>query len=490
MSGEPITEDGVNAEGDSGNSSEAISPEDEKEIDKNIADSIDALESGDAKRALESLFKTNLDVYSKSIEKRVGNQEEAKEFINMIKDIQSKINDNIKYDSNGKPIYESLFRRGGPFVDSSGKFKYDPNKSTFDPLKAKNAMNKFLRSIRSDTVNGIRSVFPEFAASVERNGLTRQSDGGPDAPDTSFDPQNNLDASSRIADEATSGDQGKGRIDEYNRRANARSRDMLNKGELDPESYKNRNSSLKYLVQALALLLAIGGLGAFVWFWIWNTMANSGCHLISCSKGDIFPVKSKSLCYSQNPNIFNPTENTYDFVSTNCNCNKVESPKNCEKFACTFGTNGKQDQDPNLRPFNKDCTPGFQCSNDDHSKCPTMYYSFQIMDPISGLKNLLAGAANAGNKEGSYWINLIIHAAIIIGIILGVLLVLWIIYKVVANRKPAETLKIENGSAAGTVTKFGNRGYLGNLSKYSNYAYMGRCIAKPARPYVPPRFKF
>ena len=50
MSGEPITEDGVNAEGDSGNSSEAISPEDEKEIDKNIADSIDALESGDAKR--------------------------------------------------------------------------------------------------------------------------------------------------------------------------------------------------------------------------------------------------------------------------------------------------------------------------------------------------------------------------------------------------------------------------------------------------------
>ena len=75
------------------------------------------------------MFKKILDVYSKSIEKRVGNQEEAKEFINMIKDIQSKINaHNIKYDSNGKPIYESLFRRDGPFVDSSGKFKYDPNK--------------------------------------------------------------------------------------------------------------------------------------------------------------------------------------------------------------------------------------------------------------------------------------------------------------------------------------------------------------------------
>jgi hypothetical protein len=88
---------------------------------------------------------------------------------------------------------------------------------------------------------------------------------------------------------------------------------------------------------------------------------------------------------------------------------------------------------------------------------------------------------------------MIIHAAIIIGIILGVLLVLWIIYKVVANRKPAETLKIETGSAPSApsvVTKFGNRGYLGNLGKYSNYAFMGRCVAQPARPYIPPRFKF
>ena len=485
--GKPITSDDVNKDAESGNSSDSISPEEQEQIDKNVAESLEKFKGQDARTVLESLFNANMDVYSKSIEKRVNNPEDTKELINMMKDLQSQITSNIELDSNGKPVYESLLRRGGPFVDDSGNFKYTP-KTEFNASKARNAMDEYVKSVRSDTLNGIKSIFPEFADSVERNGLTRETGGGPDAPprDRSFNPQPNLERSSAIADEATSGNQGQARIDEYNRRTNARTRDMLNKGDLDPESYKGRNSTLKYIIQALSLLLTIAGLGGFAWFLIWNAMANSGCHLISCGDGDVFPVKSKSLCYSENHNIFNPTQGTYDFVSTNCNCNKVTSPKNCSKSTCEFYS-GKE-QDSSLRPFNTNCTPGFKCSDDDHSKCPTMYYSFQIMDPVSALSNVLAGGANAGNKEGSYWIKLIIHAAIIIGIILGVLLVLWIIYKVVANRKPAETLKIETGSS--TVSKFGNRGYLGNLSKYSNYAYMGRCVAQPARPFIPQRFKF
>jgi hypothetical protein len=477
--GEPITSGDVDRDAESGNSSESISPEEQEEIDKNVADALENFEKGEGTKALQSLFDANMDVYSKSIEKRVSNPEDAKELINMIKDLQSTITDNIELDSDGKPVYDSLFRRGGPFVDSSGKFKYKP-KSSFDTSKARNAMDEYVKSVRSDTLNGVKSIFPEFADSVERNGLTREKGGGPDSPPgaESLDPQPNLERSSTIADEATSGDKGKERTDEYNKRTNERTRNMLNEGDLDPKSYKGRNSSLKYLIQALSLLLTIGGLGAFAWFLIWNAMANSGCHVISCGDGDVFPVMSKSLCYSENRNIFNPTEGTYDFVSSNCNCNKVTSPKNCSKDVCKF--NSGKEQDSSLRPFNTDCQPGFQCSDDDHSKCPTLYYSYQIMDPISALGNVLAGAANAGNKEGSYWINLIIHAAIVIGIIMGVLLVIWIIYKVVENRKPTETLKIETPS---TVTKFGNRGYLGNLSKYNNYAYMGRCPYSSNLPY-------
>ena len=116
------------------------------------------------------------------------------------------------------------------------------------------------------------------------------------------------------------------------------------------------------------------------------------------------------------------------------------------------------------------------------------------MTPFDALGNMGNGIVNGAGSAASQWLNILlkflIHAAIVICIILGVLLVLWIIYKVVANRKPTETLKIETGSAPGTLSKFGNRGYLGNLSKYSNYAFMGRCVAQPTRPYIPYRFKF
>ena len=108
------------------------------------------------------------------------------------------------------------------------------------------------------------------------------------------------------------------------------------------------------------------------------------------------------------------------------------------------------------------------------------------MTPAGAIPDIIKKSGQAIAQGLRPILEMIIHAAIII----GVLLVLWIIYKVVANRKPAETLKIETASAPSAVTKFGIRGYLGNLSKYSNYAYMGRCVAHPVTPYIPPRFKF
>ena len=112
------------------------------------------------------------------------------------------------------------------------------------------------------------------------------------------------------------------------------------------------------------------------------------------------------------------------------------------------------------------------------------------MTPFDALGNMGNGIVNGVGSAASQWLNILLKflTPVFIGIV--ILLVLWIIYKVVANRKPTETLKIETGSAASALAKFGNRGYLGNLSKYSNYAFMGRCVAQPARPYIPPRFKF
>ena len=105
------------------------------------------------------------------------------------------------------------------------------------------------------------------------------------------------------------------------------------------------------------------------------------------------------------------------------------------------------------------------------------------MTPLDSLGNMGNGIVNGAHNTFKWLVDLIINIAIWLGSIIGVLIILFIIYKFVANKKPAETLKIQEIAP----TKFG-KGFMGNLSKYNNYAYMGRCNAIPTRPYMPTRY--
>jgi hypothetical protein len=241
------------------------------------------------------------------------------------------------------------------------------------------------------------------------------------------------------------------------------------------------------MIYKIMSLLSVLGLGIFAFVTLEQYCANhTGCLKIQYSgsgatQNNIYPCNSK--------NSTNPNKSVY--LPAQCYCSqftKADNPSSgCEcgaAHACSSG------EEPPWIKFTADNTAAGNevCSPNPDGSPPTdggawTYYSYQTMTPIDA-------ALDIGGKTlqlGSDLLKIIIHAAIVIGIILGVLLVLWIIYKVVANRKPAETLKIETPS---TVSKFGNRGYLGNLSKYSNYAFMGRCVAQPTRPYIPYRFKF
>ena len=242
------------------------------------------------------------------------------------------------------------------------------------------------------------------------------------------------------------------------------------------------------MIYKIMSLLSVLGLGVFAFVTLEQYCANhTGCLKIQYSgsgatQNNIYPCNSK--------NSTNPNKSVY--LPSQCFCSqftdKVTPSSGCECGAADKCNSGEEPKwtkftADNTAAGNQVCSPNPDGSPPDPGKAWT-YYSYQTMTPIDA-------ALDIGGKTlqlGSDLLKMIIHAAIVIGIILGVLLVLWIIYKVVANRKPAETLKIETGSS--TVSKFGNRGYLGNLSKYSNYAYMGRCVAQPARPYIPPRFKF
>lgn len=253
----------------------------------------------------------------------------------------------------------------------------------------------------------------------------------------------------------------------------------------DPDGDPTKNEStwtLKDVVKFAGILIGAFKFVSLLLILINYALTHSGCMRFSCDEGDTTAIGFKAFCYAppgnQSPfsKLLNPTSGVLDFSSDRCACNLEGSIYICDSSTCQNPTKNK------LTPYLTGCpNSNFQCKGSVDKGCPVTYYSFRLFNPMQ----LFPDAANTIENKAPKFLDYIIHAAIVIGIILGVLLVLWIIYKVVANRKPAETLNIETVGAPSTITKFGNRGYLGNLSKYNNYAYMGRCVAQPARPYIP-----
>ena len=218
-----------------------------------------------------------------------------------------------------------------------------------------------------------------------------------------------------------------------------------------------------YLKAFTALVLLGGSIGLLFWWLTLYAEEHSGCQLIDAESGYL-PVSTKVVCFNNGKklNIFNPNGGNVEYSSAQCTCNPSNlDPKKvtCNKEECS--------SNDEIRPWI--CNTGNpQCEGnwgDDQYK---LYY-WGIMTPLGALGNLGAGAANAVVKTtGNMW-NQIKQAAIVIGI---VLVVLALVYKLI----PA-LLKWD------TPSKFGNGGYLGNLSKYNNYAYMGRCPYSSNLPY-------
>ena len=107
--------------------------------------------------------------------------------------------------------------------------------------------------------------------------------------------------------------------------------------------------------------------------------------------------------------------------------------------------------------INSKCIPadGNITNNTDY-----LYYSYETMSPLGALLDVADKTAHIGIGI----INSLLHAAVIISIIVGVLLILFTIYKFVSTRTQHVDVK---------ASKFGN--ILGDLSKYSKYGLMGKC---------------
>lgn len=229
------------------------------------------------------------------------------------------------------------------------------------------------------------------------------------------------------------------------------------------------NSTLSHLVKFFALLEILGA-GIMAWWLIKQYCDNhSGCLKISYNAGASYVQNNKQYCIKGTLGPNYSTKTTYG--PQLCYCSQFHSLSSYsanEDQNCVVNKNA--DQGNKFTPDNIAYYSGSKCNPPDGNistlkldgSVGFTYYSYIIMTPFDGLINIADKTADIVKNTLKDLINMIVHAVIILAIAGGVLLVLYIIYKVVANRKPAEAIKIETDSS-----KFGN--ILGNLNKFSRY---------------------
>ena len=464
-----------------------LTNEEREELDnaeENVRSAIKEKDGDSIRKATINYNLLQVEITIDLIKRKIGDNEKSRELGKVLTDFSNKIfKDRSYYNELGEFDINKL-RSNFFTTDGSGKKIINHSALGIDTSDLPNAdqgINEYLDKLLPEMYNGIASINSNI----------------PDTINSSFKSDellndNNLhDNAERVGNTANDIAESITDEDESKYRRNATENQIARMEREGTTDKQSSSMSFRDFVKLISILSRIFSTLAFLWVIISLGLSHSGCMQYKCTDGDSFLISTKAICSTKGSNaginILDPNQGIFTFTSTNCTCSNLQSgqkPINCNSSDCEADP-----QNPNLRPYGNSCSPGDKCQNEDGTSCPIIKYQFDVFNPLSIVQQLIAVGGNAAGKAFPK----IIEIIIIIGIILGVLLVLWIIYKVVANRKPAETLKIETGSATsapGTVAKFGNRGYLGNLSKYSNYAFMGRCVVQPARPYIPPRFKF
>jgi hypothetical protein len=462
-----------------------LTNEEREKLDKaeeNVRRSINENDAKDIKAASISYNMLQVEITIDLIKRKIGDNEKSRALGKVLTDFSNKIFKDSNYYNDLGEFDINKLRRNFFTIDPKGKRIINYSKLGIDDQSilpnADAGINEYLDKLLPEMYNGISSINSNI----------------PDTINSSFKSDellndNNLhDNAERVGNTANDIAETITDNDESKYRRNATQNEIERMEREGTTDKQNSSMSFKDFIRLISILARVFSTLAFLWVVISFGLGHSGCMQYKCTEGDSFLISTKAICSTKGSNaginILDPNQGITTFTSTNCTCSKLQSgqnPINCNSSACEIDP-----QNNKLRPYGNQCNPGDKCQNEDGTSCPIIKYQFDVFNPLSLLQQVIAVGGNAAGKAFPK----IIEIIIVIGIIIGVLLVLWIIYKVVANRKPAETLKIETVAAPGTVTKFGNRGYLGNLSKYSNYAYMGRCVAQPARPYIPPRFKF
>ena len=245
------------------------------------------------------------------------------------------------------------------------------------------------------------------------------------------------------------------------------------------EAKGKSGSKWKFFTHLLIFMEFAGTLGAILYLLNAYSNTHTGCMRIY-KINDSPEITEKVLCYSKTT-----------YPPQLCYCDKIKG--DFEKSRCshedgTSKTCSSTTSATEPRPAQVDCTNTL-CKGDLLSVVTNyQYYAYQVMDPASAAIDIAKKGSDIATDGFEKILKAILkgikQVAIIGGIIIGVLGIIYFVLKMVLSKKSAPSVP-----SAPSAVKFGNRGFLGNLSKYSNYAYMGRCAALPAAPYIPIRYR-
>lgn len=265
--------------------------------------------------------------------------------------------------------------------------------------------------------------------------------------------------------------------DEWDKKRNA--------DNMDPDAQKRPKSRLEFIYKIMFLLSIVGTALTAIAFLCHYCDNHTGCLKIEYH-GSGYQTNNIEYCKGTCMVKGNESGTKNTFLPSQCFCSqyplkgnsdtKISTPTN--KNQCGFAS------DKSGLAFTPDYNNGLNCKN---TKCSPvdgnitgqsdyLYYDYIVMTPFDG-------ALDIGSKVldlGGDLLQMLLNAAIVIGIIIAVLVVLFIIYKFVSNRGSSETVKVVSAppapsvpSSTSTTSNFGK--YLGDLSKFSDYGLMGHC---------------
>lgn len=442
---------------------EAIeSAEELQEVEKTTNEEIAKADSERTSKVMSELYTKQLDTVKNDIKNNVDDPEEAEKLGKFMDNLKTKL-ENTK-DAQGKPDYQEVLK--SLFDDGTEKFAandlYDGLDTAADKEKANSALNKYLKNYKGRSVAAIKDVFPDFMDKLTTDStIGTVIDEGNFTADESVSRQK---AAQDLAEEQVTEDA----EERFNNNAADRAARELEEGKTPNTS--GRFIDPKTLLKLLSLLLSIGSLGIFAWWTIISAMNLSGCKEISCTKEQKFPTAKPVKCYQgSNPNVFAPNDkNTINFTSAACQCDPPDGVtednyktklKGCSSDTCNSDDLSVKD---NLRPYGPECERAGKFCKGDGVSCPFYSYSYSITSPFSAIGNTYNGAMNGFNTEANAIWDLIkkigIYALIAIGILLGI----YIIYKLINHYLP-------NGEKTNTNTNFGN------IDRSTNYFLRGMC---------------